>query len=202
MPFSSLNRLTTAACLLACCLAACGESEPESVDDNAERAFLEALIPSHEYTLRLAEEAQGRGEHPEVRTLASEIAAARRQELVELQRSGPSRDELGLGPPPGPTGLSPTAAPYDRLFLDSLILAAQNTIGVARAAQTGVDDPGPITLARRVFTGQVCEIRELNRLRTRLYGLPLSGGEVPLGRRRLQSVYRRCAPTAEPGLSR
>lgn len=180
---------------------ACGESEaPKAPEDReAGRAFLGAVIPSHESTLRIAEEAQVRAEHPELRSIAAEIAVVRRRELADLQRLGLSRDDLGLGPPPPPGagGLSPTAAPYDRLLADSLVPPAQNAIRAAQAAVAAAEDPRLTELARRVAAGQVCEIYELNRLRARFYGLPSPAGEAPLGRRRLRVRYRRCRVAAE-----
>lgn len=169
-----------------------------------ERAFLGALIRSHENTLRLAEEARERGEHPELRTLATEMAAARRLELAEMQRLGLSRDDLGLNspPPPGEGGLPPTAAPYDRLYADALVPAAQAAIRSAQAALAEADNERVRALARRVLRGQVCEIYTLNRLRTRWYGLPSPAGEAPLRPRRLRLAYRRCARMGEASSSR
>lgn len=50
-----------------------------------DRAFLEAMTPHHGSAIEMAEEAQERGEHPEIKQLAGQIVTAQKREIVTME---------------------------------------------------------------------------------------------------------------------
>ena len=50
-----------------------------------DKAFLEAMTPHHGSAIEMAEEAQERGEHPEIKRLAGEIVTAQKREIVTME---------------------------------------------------------------------------------------------------------------------
>lgn len=50
-----------------------------------DRAFLKAMVPHHGSAIEMAEQAQERAEHPEIKRLADEIVAAQTREIATME---------------------------------------------------------------------------------------------------------------------
>jgi uncharacterized protein (DUF305 family) len=50
-----------------------------------DKAFLEEMVPHHGSAIEMAEEAQERAEHPEIRQLADEITTAQKREIATME---------------------------------------------------------------------------------------------------------------------
>src|SRR5215208_2404383 len=131
---------------LAWLLSACGsqdESHGTSSATATDRAFVAKMIPHHEFAVEMAEIAQQRSRHPEVKELAEAIVNDQNAEIdtmkamaAKMDEAGVKHGELGMdadhmGMDGDMAGLE-TAKPFDREFIDMMIPHHQGAIRMAR----------------------------------------------------------------------
>ena len=163
-------------------------------------AFLESMIAQHESALGLATVGLGRAEREELRELARMTVRRRSDELDRLRslrrepyesvvvpyvrppaQLGLTEDDLGrpLEPSRVVRGPLELAGRFDRAFIDVLVRHDLGSIRIAAATAARIRS-GPVArLARAILAAETCEVRALNRLRTRWHGFPSPAGEPP-----------------------
>ena len=171
-------------------LAGCGSgSDTENIAGNgADLAFIDAMVPHHEMAIDMAKAAKERGEHPEIKKLAGEIAEAQQVEITQLNLI---RDDLStlkktsLGVPSHLTGMDMSmitlskAKPFDREFIDMMVPHHQGAIRMARAELKRGKSPALEKIAKDIVDAQSREINEMNAWRKSWYGKPSPAGGVP-----------------------
>lgn len=179
--------------LAALVVVACGEDETQTTasPDQAEQAFLEAMVPHHESALEMAEVAEQRAEAPQIKQLAGDIMQAQESEIEQMrsihQRLSGSElvpDEMAheaLGLTPAEAGMEhmdgaaalESATPFDRAFVDEMVPHHQGAVRMAQAVLPQTDDPELRRLAEDIIAAQEQEIEQMNRFRSERYGAPV-----------------------------
>ena len=165
-------------------LAACGDDDSDTTTD---AAFVAEMVPHHESAIEMAEIAQERADHPEIRQLANDIVATQSEEITTLNAISDRLDEEGgsLGLAEMEMGMDSdsseleTAKPFDREFIDMMIPHHQGAITMAYAELDGGGDEESKTLANEIIAAQSREIEQMNEWRTEWYGAPSPAGGVP-----------------------
>jgi uncharacterized protein (DUF305 family) len=145
-----------------------------------------SMADHHQSAIEMAELAEGRAEHPEIKELARAIVAAQRTEqerMDELSRKwyGASLDELrGMdhGMPgmdmEGAMGVPPEelrdAEPFDRAFIDAMIPHHESAVASARDALERAEHPELRELVEDVIETQTREIEQMRAWRAEWYG--------------------------------
>jgi uncharacterized protein (DUF305 family) len=171
-------------------LNACGDDGDENSagNSNANRSFLEAMIPHHESAIEMASVARRRAEHPEVKELARRIVDTQRDEIRQIERlhqrlfgqkiipNGDAHEGLGLSAQEaGMAHMEPTAAlaraePFDKAFIDEMVPHHQGAIRMARAVLDETEDDETRSLAEAIVRTQLDEIEQMNDWRRAWYG--------------------------------
>lgn len=155
-----------------------------------EQAFLEAMIPHHELAVEMAEVAQERGQHREIKRLADAIIATQTDEISQMERihkrifgtevtpDPEAHEELGLSA--DEAGMHEAAAaelerakPFDRAFIDEMVPHHRGAIRMAEAVLEETDDTQIEQLADAIISAQTREIGDMNEWRERWYGAPV-----------------------------
>ena len=177
-------------------LTACGDDDTSETSDAqaTDGAFIAAMIPHHESAIEMAEIAQKRGEHPEIKQLADDIVAAQDGEIEDMNAMhermfGESvmdadHGDLGLGEDMmgmdsmGMDSMA-KAKPFDQAFIDEMIPHHQGAIRMAQVELVNGQDPEVQTLAQEIIDAQTREIEQMNQWREQWYGEPSPAGGVP-----------------------
>jgi uncharacterized protein (DUF305 family) len=156
--------------------------------------FIDMMVPHHESAIAMAEMAQERAEHPELRSLADDIVAAQSGEIEQLRRwrnewfgssDTPSMDQMpmlpGMSMPPGHSmsggtmdmtseldGLRGTSE-FDRDFIDAMIRHHEQAVEAARLALDASDRDEVRDLAQAIIEAQTSEIQQLEEWRADWY---------------------------------
>lgn len=178
--------------------AACGGNDGDGGSSgDADRAFLEAMIPHHESAVEMAKIARRQAEHPKVAKLAGAIVTAQTGEIRQIgaihrrifgdailpnadahETLGLSAEEAGMGHMESTAALK-RADPFDRAFIDAMVPHHQGAIRMARAVLADTQYAGVRDLANGIVTAQTREMREMNKWRRQWYGAPSPAGGVP-----------------------
>lgn len=151
-----------------------------------DQLWMASMVDHHQSAIEMAELAEDRAEHPEIRDLARAIVDAQRAEqdrMEELSREwyGAGLDELrGMdhGMPgmdmEGAMGVAPEelreAEPFDRTFIDAIIPHHESAVESARDALERAEHPELRELARDVIETQTREIEQMRAWRAEWYG--------------------------------
>ena len=185
---SATSALMTLAVLASACT---GIRSQEAAFD---QQFIDMMVPHHESAIAMAEIAQQRAEHPELRTLADEIVATQSGEIEQLTQwraewfgsaDTPSMDQMpmlpGMSMPAGHSMDDGTmdmsadvealraAEPFDRNFIDSMIRHHEQAIQAAEIALAESDRDDIRALAEEIVAAQTREIEQLREWRERWY---------------------------------
>lgn len=183
---------------LAAGLSACGDGDNEgSAGSQADRAFLEAMVPHHESAISMARIARRRADHPQITELANAIVTTQAREIGQLGRIhrrvfgepllpnedahealGLSATEAGMGHMDSTAELK-RVTPFDQAFIDEMVAHHQGAIRMAHAVQDKTDDDEIRSLARAIVTTQSNEIEAMNMWRSVWYGASSPAGGVP-----------------------
>jgi uncharacterized protein (DUF305 family) len=175
-------------------LAACGGDEVSSPANSEatgiDRAFVEAMIPHHESAVEMAEMAQQRARHTEVKNLAEAIVKTQNAEIdtmktmaAEMEKTGVKKgdlgmdmDNMGMG---GDIASLEKAEPFDREFIDMMIPHHQGAIRMALMQLDEGKDPEVRKLAQAIIDAQAKEIDAMSTWRVDWYGGLSPAGGVP-----------------------
>jgi uncharacterized protein (DUF305 family) len=179
-------------------VAACGgddDEQSQKTGNATEQAFLEGMVPHHRSAVAMAQIAEQRAEHGEVKRLAGNIIGAQTIEIRQMHGMHERLFGSELDPDPGAheglgleeheTGTEVElrelrkAHPFDRAFIDMMIPHHQGAIRQARAVLENAKDPEVRRLAQAIIAAQSREIRQMNKWRERWYGSesPTGGAE-------------------------
>jgi uncharacterized protein (DUF305 family) len=169
-----------------------------------DRAFVREMIPHHKMAVEMARMAKVQGEHAEIRTLAGKIITAQNAEIRTMTAIAKSlgvtparmpmnghmsrqmmRDLDTLSISPSQSGMTMNmsdldgAKPFDRKFIDMMILHHPGAIRMARAELAKGKNAKLRRIARGIITAQAAEIRQMNSWRKAWYGTTSPAGGVP-----------------------
>lgn len=168
--------------------------ETTTISKETDADFIAGMIPHHEDAIHMAEMAQTRARHREVKGLADAIISAQQSEIERLRAANqrlfgeePSAEEehgnMGLDESQMGMNMDPaeleTAKPFDRAFIDMMIPHHQGAIRMARVEISQGGDPELQALAAAIVQAQASEIREMNAWRQSWYGARSPAGGVP-----------------------
>lgn len=193
----------TVGLLLAAAVGACGGGDDQTSGRDvrqAERAFLQGMVPHHRSAIEMAKMAKKRGRHADIRDLAGDIIASQGREIDQMKQiherlvgkplepDPMAHEKLGLSPKQaGMDHMNSAAAmlerarPFDRAFIDEMVSHHQGAIRMARAVVGKTRDPELWRLAQSIVGAQSREIVEMSDWRKRWYGAASPSGGVPSG---------------------
>lgn len=171
-------------------VSACGGEDSSSEPNGVDRAFATQMITHHKSAVEMAKIAQDRAGRPEIKALAGTIVTAQEREIAELEvvdKEFAAKDiETGdLKLPDAMMGMNMdesmlmTADPFDREFIDMMVLHHQGAIRMARVQLAKGKDPQLRKLATAIIAAQSKEIEQMNSWRMDWYGAESSAGGVP-----------------------
>lgn len=173
-------------------LGGCGGDETQTTasPDQAEQAFLQAMVPHHESALEMAEVAERRAQAPQIEQLARDIGEAQHSEIKQMrlihqrlfgselvpdeaahERLGLTAAEAGMKHADG-AGALENAEPFDRAFVDEMIPHHQGAIRMGQAVLPESDDPELRRLAEEIIAAQDREVEQMTQFRVERYGAP------------------------------
>lgn len=172
-------------------LAACGDDDEASEGSSGsktEQAFLEAMIPHHESAIEMAEVAERRGRHSEVKELAADIISSQSGEIGQMEGIHERLFGEEITPDPGAhhaLGLSAeeagmheegaakleTAKLFDRAFIDEMIPHHRGAVRMAEVVLDDTDDAELRKLAEGIVDAQTREIDAMSDWLGRWYGV-------------------------------
>jgi uncharacterized protein (DUF305 family) len=173
--------------------AGCGDDDEETAAAETDGAFMVEMTAHHQSAIEMAEIAEGRAEHTEVRRLAGNIITTQSDEIDQLEaiHQGLFAEPVAEGDH-GTLGLEPheagmemdeseleTAKPFDRAFIDMMVPHHQGAIRMARIQLDQGQNPQLHDLAQAIIDAQSREIEEMNAWREQWYGAPSPAGGVP-----------------------
>lgn len=174
-------------------VAVTGGGDDEAQASETDGAFVTAMVPHHETAIEMAEVAQDRAQHQEIRELADDIVAAQTAEIESLDDihrrlygepvGQMSHGSLGLSDEM--MGMSmdmealESARAFDREFIDMMIPHHQGAIRMAQIQLAEGDDAETKSLAEAIIAAQSAEIRRMNEWRVEWYGSPSPAGGAP-----------------------
>lgn len=175
---------------------------PSSIED-FDRSLIDTMVPYHEGVRELSSLALTRLEHAELRPLLSELVRVQGLEINEMRRwrqqwfgssATPSMRQVPrLSDEATSTGapainmeaevvrLRSAPAPFDRAFIDTVVPHYQNTIDLARLAETRAARPELARLATTIIERQQRESDQLVRWRQAWYGNTDQPSSAPRG---------------------
>ncbi len=164
-------------------LAACSGIRSDAPID---QQFIDMMVPHHESAVAMAELAQDRAEHAELRQMADDIIAAQASEIDQLKQwravwfhssETPAMEEMpmlpGMSMPPGHSMSGGTmdmtgeveglreAEPFDRLFIDAMMRHHQQAVEAAGIALQASEHDEIQQLAEDIIEVQTREIDQL-----------------------------------------
>ncbi|MDQ2941447.1 MAG: DUF305 domain-containing protein [Chloroflexota bacterium] len=184
---ATLLALVTSAMVVAGCSGNAGQ------DASIDRDFIDMMVPHHESAIAMAEIAQDRAEHPELRQMADEIIGAQSAEIAQLKKwrqewfgssNTPSMAEMPMLPGMSPAGHSMSggtmdmtaevdglrdADPFDRLFIDAMIQHHEQAVEAAEIVLARTDRQEIRGLAQNIVAAQTSEIEQLRKWRAAWY---------------------------------
>lgn len=174
-------------------LAACGDDNSGDDALQTDGAFIAGMTEHHEAAVEMAQIAEERAEHSEIRELADRIIEA---QTAEIDHMGGIHEQLFDEPlsetDHGTMGMSAhemgmdmdmmgleDAEPFDRAFIDAMVAHHQGAIRMARVELEQGSDAQLHDLCNAIIEAQSREIEQMNDWRDRWYGAPSPAGGVP-----------------------
>ena len=155
-------------------VAGCGGDDTEMEATATDRAFIDMMVPHHQGAVEMAQIAQQRGEHMEIKTLAGQIIQSQMEETNRMK--GWRRDWFGSDQtPPMDAAMMQdiemlrTVQPFDQAFLDMMIPHHQMAILEAQRVLQQNARPEIRTLAGQIIEDQQREIAQMQSWRAQWY---------------------------------
>ena len=176
-----------------------GHAASQDKGNDVDRAFVRLMVPHHQSAIEMANVAQRKGRHKQIKTLAINITTTQKAEIDQLNGIG---DDIGAkadssmsgmdhggGHAMGDTkdlemlGLSQSAAgmsmdmaalenakPFDRAFIDMMVPHHQGAVRMAKAELANGKNPELKMIAQKIVDAQEKEIEEMSSWRINWYG--------------------------------
>lgn len=154
--------------------------------NSADMTFVNEMIPHHQSAIAMAEVAQKRAEHPQLKSLAGVIITAQEAEIATLEsvkseidsgghegmemgsgHSGMSSKEMGMD---GDVTSLETAKPFDKAFIAMMIAHHEGAVLMAREELANGELPELKTMAADIVKSQSAEIAEMRAWQEQWYG--------------------------------
>ena len=189
-PLAALAALITAGIFIIV-IAGCGgddSSSSKSVPGNApDAAFVNDMIPHHRGAIEMAQVAQTKAQHPQIKALAAGIIGAQKSEIAVMQavkndlrhmgvsngHMNMSQSEMGMD---ADMSILESADPFDKAFIDMMIPHHQGAIRMARRQLADGKLPALQTMAQNIIKAQTAEIEQMRTWRKQWYGAGSSNG--------------------------
>lgn len=172
--------------------AGCGDdgetSRTTAGGNSTDAAFAVEMIAHHEGAVEMAESAEKRTEHAEIKELAVAIIAAQQTEIDLMSQIADDLEAEGVKP--GSLGMSHAemgmdfdmpmlddAADFDKAFIDMMIPHHRGAIAMAKRQLDAGENAELLELAEEVITAQTAEIEQMQSWRKRWYGAELPGAD-------------------------
>ncbi|MEK7138265.1 MAG: DUF305 domain-containing protein [Patescibacteria group bacterium] len=142
--------------------------------------FIEQMIPHHEDAITMANLALTRAEHPEIKTLATEIIKTQSEEIDQMKQwykswfgNEVSNLNSSMGHGMGmmmhggmmgnetDTKTLENAKPFDKVFIEGMILHHQMAIMMAQMLSNSTNRPETEELAKNIISAQTKEINQM-----------------------------------------
>ena len=179
-------RAALALIALAAVAVGCGAGDSgtkSSSSGNAtDAAFITDMTAHHRGAIEMAQVAQKRAEHPEVRQLAGNIISAQKGEISVMDTIGRDMHAMGMHEG-GHMGMSQSqmgmdmdmpmlrrAKPFDRAFIDMMVPHHQGAIAMAKQLLKKGEQPGLRKMADDIISAQTDEIAQMRGWREAWYG--------------------------------
>jgi uncharacterized protein (DUF305 family) len=151
-------------------------------------AFITDMTAHHQGAVEMAEVAQKRAEHPEVRQLADNIISAQKGEMSVMDTIGRDMHAMSMHAG-GHMGMSQSqmgldmdmpmlrrAKPFDRAFIDMMVPHHQGAIAMAKQLLKKGEQPALRKMANDIISAQTDEIAQMRKWRKAWYGSAGSPG--------------------------
>jgi uncharacterized protein (DUF305 family) len=155
--------------------------EPAAMMELDDETFLGAMIEHHEGAVEMARIALERAEREEIREMAMEIIEAQEAEIGMMESW--MNDWFGHGGHGADHGVSHAemgmdmdmdefrqADPFDRAFIDAMIVHHEGAIEMARAIRDSTEREELQSLADEIIEAQEAEIEQMRQWRQEWYG--------------------------------
>jgi uncharacterized protein (DUF305 family) len=152
-----------------------------------DQQFIDMMTPHHEGAVMMAETAQTRAEHAEIKAMAETIISAQSEEISQLKAWREQWYGSGQTPPVDEMPMLPgmdhdsmmdmvqanealkTADPFDKAFIDAMIPHHQMAIEAAQIAQEKAEHAEIKELSAEIIGAQQMEIDQMKKWRTEWY---------------------------------
>lgn len=168
---------------------ACG-SDGKSEGNATDAAFVTDMTAHHRGAIEMAELAQKKAEHANVRKLADDIIKAQKSEISVMSRIGEDMHAMGMHEG-GHMGMSRSdmgmdmdmpmlrnAKPFDKAFIDMMIPHHRGAIAMAKELLKKGKQSALRNMARDIISAQSKEIAQMRQWRKAWYG---THGGMPMG---------------------
>jgi uncharacterized protein (DUF305 family) len=159
------------------------DGKPSSAAGNAtDAAFVTDMTAHHQGAIEMAELAQNRADHAEVRTLADDIVSAQQGEISTMKAIGDDMHSMGMHDG-GHMGMSEhamgmdmdmhaleNAKPFDKAFIDAMVPHHQGAIAMAEDLLKEGEQPALRKMAGDIISAQTKEIAQMKQWRKTWYG--------------------------------
>lgn len=159
-----------------------------------DQMFIDMMVPHHMSAVAMAQIALSRAEHPEIKTLATNIIASQTREIAQMKQwrkawygsdQTPAMDQMPMMPGMmdmmDPAMMAhmdmmadinnlKTATPFDKAFINAMIPHHQMAIMAAKMAQQQATHPEIKTLAASIIADQQKEIDQMQQWLKAWYG--------------------------------
>ncbi len=207
--FSNFTRFACAAIAIALVAVASGcggdddsgSEQPAKSGNDADQAFLQAMVPHHESAVEMAQVVVEKGEHQDAQDLGRSIIKSQSEEIAQMgklhteafdseiapeemaaEKLGLSMEEAGMHGGANSGAKKVEEGPIvDKAFIDEMIPHHQGAILMARAEQEKGENAEIKALAAAIIAEQTKEIEQMNSWRKKWYGTESPAGGVPAG---------------------
>lgn len=154
--------ITAAAVLLAACGNERDHSGPVQAND-ADRAFIDGMVPHHEMAIMMADDALAKANHAELKTFAQKVRDDQTREINQLKQYRQEWFASKATPPMDHSQMKSMAAgpDFDRMWSEGMIKHHQDAIDMANRVLATTARPETKKLAQQVIDAQKKEQDQL-----------------------------------------
>lgn len=171
-------------------------SSPAKAASASDVAFINDMTSHHQGAIDMANVAETKAEHPQIKAMAAGIIAAQKAEIATMRTLRNDMREMGMHQD-GHMGMSDAemgmdmnmsdlekAKPFDQAFMDAMIPHHQGAITMARQLLKDGKSPELQAMANNIIQAQAAEIAQMRQWQKQWYspsGQNDSGGSSDMG---------------------
>ncbi len=146
-----------------------------------DQSFIDQMVTHHQAAIDMAKVAQRKGEHAEIKTLATDIVSAQDGEITKMKawrKAWYGSDQIPASTMGGMAGMGgmnvdlaqlENAQPFDKAFIDAMTPHHQSAIAMAKEAQTKAVHQEIKDLAGQIIAAQQKELDQMKAWRAQWY---------------------------------